>query len=100
MKGECMLTKWIKRKKTGLEEAIDELLLEMKNPLGDTDEYAKMAKQLQKLYKLKAIDGPKKVSPDTLALVIGNLIGIILIVGHERANVIGSKALTFVQKLK
>jgi hypothetical protein len=38
----------------------------------------------------------KTVSPDTLAIVIGNLAGIILILGYEKANVITSKALGFV----
>lgn len=42
----------------------------------------------------------KRVSPETLALIAANLTGIIVIIGYERANVIASKALGFVNRLK
>lgn len=86
--------------KTGLEKAIEELHIEMNSVTADTEQYSKMADQLVKLYKLREFDSPKKVSPDTLVLVGGNLLGIALIVGHERAHVVTSKALSFVLKLK
>lgn len=85
---------------SGLEKAIDEVLREMASRASDSDEYAAMVDQLTKLYKLKEIDIPQRVSPDTLAIVIGNLAGIILIVGYERANVVTSKALSFLLKLR
>jgi ribosomal protein S25 len=85
--------------KSGLQKAIDDLLVEMEKINKDSDEYAKMADQLVKLYNLKEVDSKRKVSPDTLATVLGNLIGIALIIRHERENVLTSKALTFVQKL-
>lgn len=84
--------------KSGLEKAIDEVFREMATRSSDSDEYAKMVDQLSKLYSLK--ETPKRVSPDTLAIVVGNLAGIILIVGHERMNVVTSKALSFVLKLR
>lgn len=37
---------------------------------------------------------------ETLALIAANLIGIGLIIGHERLNVVTSKAVGFVSKLK
>lgn len=86
--------------KTGLEKAIEELHIEMNSVTADTEQYSQMADQLVKLYKLREFDAPKKVSPDTLVLVGGNLLGIALIVGHERAHVVTSKALSFVLKLK
>lgn len=86
--------------KSALEQAIDELLLAMTEITGDSEEYSKMADQLVKLYKLKEIDAPKRISPDTLAIVLGNLAGIICIVGYERANIVTSKALGFVLKLR
>lgn len=42
----------------------------------------------------------KRVSPETLALIAANLTGIVVIIGYERANVIASKALSFVTRLK
>lgn len=88
------------REKTGLEKAIDDVLTDMQGYTSETDEFAKAVDQLDKLYKLKTIDSPERVSPDTLAIIAGNLVGIVLIVGYERANVVTSKALTFVLKAR
>jgi septal ring factor EnvC (AmiA/AmiB activator) len=41
---------------------------------------------------------PDRLSKDTLAIVAGNIAGIMLIIGYERVNVIASKALAFVMK--
>jgi hypothetical protein len=83
-----------------LDEAIDDLLDRMLSGSFEPDKYAKMVDQLVKLYKLKEIETPRRVSPDTLAMIAGNIIGIVLILGHERANVITSKAIGFVLRLK
>lgn len=95
-----MITLKRQSEKTGLEKAIDELHVQMNAVLADSDEYSKMADQLVKLYKLREHDAPRRVSPDTLALITGNLVGIAMIVGHERAHVVTSKALGFVMKLR
>lgn len=83
---------------SGLEIAIDTVLSEMQGYEADADEYAAMVDQLDKLYKLKEIDKPERVSKETLALIAANLLGIILILGHEQTNVVTSKALNFVFK--
>lgn len=84
-----------------LERAIDRLYTEMAATDVESEEYAQFTEQLSKLYQLKEIAPPKsKVSPDTLALVFGNLAGIAIIVGHERASIVTSKALSFVSKLR
>lgn len=95
-----MFTQKDPNEKTGLEEVIDALLADMKNHEPDTEQYSKRVDQLVKLYKLKAEDKPERVKPDTLALIAGNLAGIVLIIGHERAHVVTSKALSFVLKLR
>lgn len=88
----------------GLTEAIDSLLREMSDLNGDDPEYAKMADQLTKLYALKEIDhkveSGKRISLDTLAVVGANIAGILMIVGYERENVLTSKALSLLMKLK
>jgi len=112
-----------------LELAIDRLLDEMSSVDCSSKEFDVMANQLTKLYKmrdieenlrLKALDTnanndlrvvetalkqrdllrPKRVSPDTLILVAGNLLGIVIILGYERANVITSRAMNLVMKLR
>lgn len=85
---------------TGLDKAIDEVLREMQGFTSDTEEYATMVTHLSTLYKLKETSSPKGVSADTMAIIAGNLVGIMVIVGYERANIIGSKALSFVMKLR
>jgi hypothetical protein len=83
-----------------LEAPIARLLELMANADPNSDEYARMTDQLIKLYKLKAETSPKRVSADTWAIIGANLAGIILIIGHERANVIATKAMSFVAKLR
>lgn len=63
-----------------------------------SDEYAKIVAQIEKLNALKNSTPSSRVSPDTLAIVIGNLVGIGMIVGYERANAVTSKAVAFVMK--
>jgi len=86
--------------KTKLELLIDELLDNMATIEPDSDEYAKMVKQLKKLYALKDTDRPKGPSADTMLIVGGNLAVTLLVVGHERANIITSKALNFLHKAR
>lgn len=85
---------------SALNEAIDAIFSDLSHHRSDEEEYARSVDQLTKLYKLKEVNPPRQVSPDTLAIVAGNLIGIILIVGHERMNVVTSKALNFLLKLR
>lgn len=95
-----MFNKKISQNDQSLNDAIAHLLSEMAGYDGHTDEYSAMADQLEKLYKIQALKKEDRVKPDTLALIAGNLAGIVLIVGHERAHVVTSKALAFVSKLK
>jgi hypothetical protein len=83
-----------------LELAIDALLDRIATEEYDFEETPKIVDQVTKLIKLKETSTPKRPSPDTWILVAGNLIGIVIIIGHERANVITSKALGFVMRLK
>ena len=48
--------------------------------------------------KLEETKDRRRVKPDTLALVAANIAGIVLVIGHERASVIATKALGFVTK--
>lgn len=84
---------------TKLDEEIIRLLTIMEEETPDSDEYSKTADQLIKLMKLREeISSKRRVSPDTLAVVLGNIAGIGLILSYERAHVITSKALGFVMK--
>lgn len=86
--------------RTDLDVVIDNLMSEMTPVRCDADSYAKMVDQFVKLYPLKDAERPKKLSPDVLATISANLIGIAAILWHERAGIVTSKALTFVMKLR
>ena len=65
------------------------------------EDYDQQVANIEKLYKIKhSAQETRRVSPDTMAIVAGNLVGIALIVGHERAHVVTTKALSFLMKLK
>lgn len=88
---------------TMLEEELERLLVELSRVKPDTKQYADMADQLVKLWKLKEVDSnvnsKKKLSPDTLAVIIANLAGIALVLGYERAGVVTSKAFGLLLRL-
>lgn len=86
---------------TPLDDAIADLFSELQSVNGDDEEYSKMADQLVKLMKLKKeIEPSWRVSPDTLAVIGGNILGILLILNFERMGVVASKAMSFVGKLR
>lgn len=88
----------IKPQPTVLDETIDDALAQLKGIEVGSDEYNRKMEQVQKLYALKEKNSPKRISPDAALLVAGNLAGIVLILGYERAHVVTSKALGFVLK--
>ena len=86
--------KWFKRKKDPLDKHIEMLQQEMYLQQLSGEEYKKLMERMERLYKLKAETRRKPVSNDTLALVFGNLAGILLIVAYEQKHVMSSKGLT------
>jgi len=112
-----------------LDKAIADVLRDLEGLHDKPDAFAKATDQLVKLHRLK-IDAekldleevsaaakfelerqqqlfdqtlglkPKPLSRDTLVLAGANLLGIVLIVGHERANVVTSKAIGFIKTLR
>jgi len=83
-----------------LDQAIERLYTLMAEEEPDTEKYSVIVDQLAKLHKLKEDEKSTKtrVSPDTLAMILGNLAGIGFIIWHEKAGIITSKALGFVIK--
>lgn len=70
---------------------IDAVLDEMLRIGPDNEEYPKMLENLERLYKIKEGDRRDPVSKDTIALVLGNLLGIMVIVAYEQRHVITSQ---------
>lgn len=61
-----------------------------------SDKYASMIDQLTKLYELR---NKSRISKETLATIGANILGIIVVLNHERAHVIATKAFGFVKKI-
>jgi hypothetical protein len=83
-----------------LDQTIQMLEDDMRSMSGDSEEYATCLNRLERLYKLKEKHSKRGFNPDTLLIVGGNLLGIIIIVAYEHSHVIGSKAMSQVGKLR
>lgn len=91
----------LKKEKTPVEKEIDEILylMEQEDPL--SDEYRKYSDALSRLLDIKRqMKRKMSVSPDTIAIIAANLLGIALVLGYEQAHVITSKAFGFISKLR
>lgn len=87
-------------KDENLQKEIDRVLTLMSEAHPTSTEYADLTASLDSLYKLKESASKNRVSKDTMAVVAGNLAGILMIVGHEKAHVVTSKAIGFVMKAR
>lgn len=84
-----------------LDKAIDSIYEEMASVNADSQEYAAMVKQLSKLQKMKTQEkSNRRPTPDTVMIVVANLAGIAMIIGHERGHVITTKALGFITRMR
>jgi len=83
---------------TVLDVAIETALEKLNHLTPGTKEYTVHLDQIGKLMLFKEKTTPKRVSPDTVAIVAGNLAGILMIVSYERVHIVTSKALGFVIK--
>lgn len=93
----AMFTK--KSKADMLLDAEIETMLRHMSVIGvDSAEYESSLRYLETLYTLKG-KPPSSVSKDTMATIGANLLGILMILKHERMDIITSKALNFVMKV-
>ena len=77
-----------------LDEAIAEVLNDMKGSSSYEEEYQKSVDQLTKLYALKQ----KSVDPNTLMTVAGNIFIGMAVLKFESTGVVTSKIWSFLQK--
>lgn len=79
------------RLKVELNRIANEMMLEE-----DQDKFESLKKRYDVISNMLTADW--KISPDTLLIVGANLLGILLILNHERLDIISTKALGFVIK--
>lgn len=91
------MLRFLVRNKSDLDEVIDMLLARMKEADPNSPEYFKLVQHLDKLTRLKE-SNKSRVSKDTIAIVAGNILVVLIVVGYEHGHVVVSKALQFMLK--
>lgn len=82
------------------DDAAARLFDEMNTYDPDTEEYQNALDKLERLAKINENNQRSKVSADTIAIVAGNLLGILIVVGYERGHVLTTRMKDFVLKPK
>lgn len=83
-----------------LDNEIKRLVRELDAWHPTSDEYATILEKVSKLRKLRDDEKSSGVSPDTLVMAVTNLVGILLIIKHERFEIITSRAMNLISKTK
>lgn len=78
---------------------IEHVLNGMRQMTIGSKEYQQAAESLRTLYEAKGIKNPSIISADTLISAGANLLGILLVINHERLNVLTTKAFGMVRKV-
>ncbi len=85
---------------TPIDGQIASVLNEMNEMGVDSEDYPKLLTYLERLNELKVKERREPVSRDTVASVVGNLMGILLIVAYEQKHVMTSKAFSHLIRVK
>lgn len=83
-----------------LDSQIQKVLDEMDIYGVSEPEYPTKLSYLERLHDIRSKARPEKVSRDTVAAVLGNLAGILLIVAYEQKHVLTSKAIGQIGRIK
>lgn len=88
------------KKAEALDEQIEAVLNEMREVGVTSEEYPTLMRYLEQLNEIKAKQRRDPVSRDTIALIVGGMIEVLIIVAYEQKNVLTSKALGLVIRPK
>jgi len=83
-----------------LEDELERSIRRLPSSTFDSEEYAKALTVVERLHDMMDKKIPSSVSKETWVAAGTNLLGILLILKHENVNVITSKALGFVSRLR
>lgn len=89
-----------KRTPSPIDVEIEALLEELKYHRQKAEDYKKFMDEVERLHKMKMQNASRRVSPDTALMTSAHLAGIVMILKHEQVNVITSKAMSFLPKMK
>lgn len=83
-----------------IDEQINSVLREMSKKGVLSEEYQSLMTHLERLYEIKKQERTDPVSRDTIALIAGNLMGILIIVAYEQKHVLTSKGFSQILRPK
>ena len=95
-----MFEKEIPKHQRMLESELERTISWLKTEQIPSEDYVKTLNVVERLNDMMEKEKPSSVSKETMLTVAANLLGIILIIKHENVNVITSKALGFVFRLR
>jgi hypothetical protein len=83
-----------------LDLEIDRATRALKSHQFGSAEYKTLLVIIDELNKQKGKNASPPISRDTLAVIVGNLLGILMIIKHEHVNVVTSRAMGLLLKPK
>ena len=84
-----------------IDPVIENLISEMSGYDASDEIYSQMAANLKILMETKAVEPRQpRVSPETLAIIAGNLAGIVMILAFEKNGIITSRAFSLVTRTR
>lgn len=94
------MLKIVKGKSSILDDEISRVRLKMLGVDPNSEEYESLLAIFERLIRLQKDEVSNRVSPDTIAVVAANLLGILVIVGYEQGHVIASRGLQMLLRTK
>lgn len=88
------------KQKSVVDEAIANVLTSMNKVEPDSKEYSSLIDNLDSLMQIKTEERKNRIKPDTIAVVAGNLVGILVIVAYEQRHFMSQKAFGLVMTPK
>lgn len=96
-----MLRNFFRKDVVTPEDGLIDAVRERMHKLGpDNEHYQAMLDYLERLHKVKADKTPDPVSRDTMVVIAGNLLIVVLMLGFEQKHVITSKVPNYIYRLK
>ena len=88
------------KKENKLNKVIDDLTISMSKVEPDSEEYNRMAQNLEILVRTKSSIKETKIDWSTVAMIGGTILQTVLILKHEKIDIITTKAMSTLMKLR
>lgn len=88
----------MRRHKSVYDAEIERILASMAVYSPEDPEYKRLIHRLESMSDLKRNNAREKISANTIALVGGNLLGILAILAYEQSHVITTKAIGMIRR--